>query len=71
MISAVASIHREIDRAGFATSVHRMGDYVEFHAVPLPNAETVHVARVQGDTDATAYLAACELARMCGIELNG
>lgn len=67
-MSDVSAILREIDRAGLATSVHRMGDYVELHAVPVPDAETIHIARVEGDCDIGLLLAARELARMCGIE---
>ena len=40
-----------------------MGDYVELHAVKLPEGEPVQVARVLGgDTDAEVMRAAFELA---------
>lgn len=71
MIAAIASILREIDRAGFATSVHRMGDYVKLHAIRVPHAEVVHIARAEGDCDVGLLLGARELARMCGIDLEG
>jgi hypothetical protein len=66
-----APILRHLELLGFLTSVHRMGDYCELHAVKLPNAEIVHIARADGDRDEDVFLAACELARMCGVELDG
>ena len=47
-----------------------MGDYCELHAVKLPEAELVHIARTDGDSDQDVYLAACALAGMCGVELD-
>ena len=48
-----------------------MGAYCELHAVKLPEAEVVHIARADGDSDDDVYLAACELARMCGVDVEG
>ena len=45
-----------------------MGEYCELHAVQLPDGELVRIARAEGDEE--VYLAACELARMCGIALK-
>jgi len=59
------SILRRIETHGYATSVHRMGDYCELHAVPLPAGKPLHLSRVDGDSDDDVYMAACELARMC------
>jgi hypothetical protein len=64
-------ILRHIKSMGFATSVHRMGDYCEVHAVPLPAGEPVYVSRVDGDGPDELYVAACELARMVGVNLAG
>jgi hypothetical protein len=54
-------ILRYIQSLGDATSVHRMGDYVKLHAVPLPAGEPVRIARVEGngDEDTTAPRASC------------
>ena len=46
-------------------------DYCELHAVPLPAGEPVHIARLDGDSDDDVYRAACELAGMCGVDLEG
>ena len=43
------AILRQIESLGYATSVHRMGDYCELHAVQVPAGEPVHIARVDGD----------------------
>jgi hypothetical protein len=32
-------ILRQIELLGYATSVHRMGEYAELHAVKLPDGE--------------------------------
>jgi hypothetical protein len=66
-----AAILRHIESMGFATSVHCMGDYCEVHAVKLPEGEPLHIARVDGDSDEDVYRAACELAQMIGIDLEG
>jgi hypothetical protein len=42
----------------------------ELRAVKLPEAEFVHIARADGDSDEDVYTAACELARMCGVKLT-
>jgi hypothetical protein len=64
------SVWRQIEPLGYATSAHRMGDYCEVHAVKLPDGELVRIARAEGDGDEEVYLAAWELARMCGVELE-
>src|SRR5688572_12331230 len=43
---AVSAILRQVDSLGYATSVHRMGDYVEMHAMLLADPELLG-ARVQ------------------------
>ena len=56
----------DIESRGYATSVHRMGEYVEPHAVKLPAGEPVHIERVIGGvSDAEVMRAAFELACMC------
>jgi hypothetical protein len=42
------AILRHIESMGYATSVHQMGEYVEFHAVPIPTGEPVYVSRWTG-----------------------
>ena len=66
-----AAILRHVESAGDATSVHRMGAYCELHAVRKPDAGEVHIARAEGDGDEEVYRAACELARMVGVDLEG
>jgi hypothetical protein len=46
------------------------GTTASCHAVKLPEAELVHIARTDGDSDQDVYLAACALAGMCGVELD-
>ena len=41
------------------------------HAVPIPAGEPVYLSRVDGDGDDDVYRAACELARMCGVDVEG
>jgi hypothetical protein len=65
-----AAILKHIESAGFATSVHRMDDYCELHAVPVPKGEPVYISRVDADGPDDLYLAACELARICRVELE-
>src|SRR5687768_9666580 len=60
-------ISRQIEARGFATSVHRMGDYVELRAVQLPAGDLVYIARVDGDSDHDVERATHELAVMCGV----
>jgi hypothetical protein len=48
-----ARILRHLESLGFLTSVHRMGEYCELHAVKLPEAEVVHIARADGDATRT------------------
>jgi hypothetical protein len=62
---------RQIESLGFLTSVHRMGDYCELHAAKLPDGEPVYIARSDADTEDGVSAAACELARMCGVDLEG
>ena len=66
-----AELLRLIESRRFATSVHRMGDYVELHAVVLPAGEPVYIARVEGDSDYDVARAAQELAEMCGVAPDG
>ena len=48
-----------------------MGACRELRAVRKPDAGEPHVARAEGDGDEQVYLAACELARMAGVDLEG
>ena len=48
-----------------------MGEYGALHAVRKPDAGELHIARAEGDGDEEACLAACELARMVGVDLEG
>jgi hypothetical protein len=64
------AILRQIEAMGHATSAHRMGRYVELHAVRLTAEEMPHVARCEGDGDEELCLAACELAGMVGLRLE-
>jgi hypothetical protein len=66
-----ATILRQIESAGYATSVHRMGQRCELHAVRKRDVGEVHIARAEGDGDEQVYLAACELARMVGVDMEG
>jgi hypothetical protein len=64
-------IHR-IETGGYAVSVHRMGDYVEVHAVQLKLPCPQHVATVwDGDGREHLYHCCIELARMVGIDRRG
>jgi hypothetical protein len=63
-----AVVLRHIESLGFATSVHRMCEYCELHAVTVPAGEPVYLVRVDGDSDDDVFLAACEMAAMCGSE---
>jgi hypothetical protein len=65
------SLLRQIESLGYATSVHRMGEYVELHGVPLPAGEPVRIVRVDGDGEEQVYRAARALAEMVGIGLEG
>lgn len=63
-----ALIHR-IECNGYAVSVHRMGDYIEMHAVQLKEPCTQHIATVwDGDGEEHLYHCCIELARLVGIE---
>jgi hypothetical protein len=64
------AILRHIEFLGYATSVHRMGEYCELHAVPIPAGEPVYLSRVDGDSDGGVYRAVCALARMCGVAVD-
>jgi hypothetical protein len=68
-----AAILRDLEALGYATSVRRLGDHCELHAVNvMPGIEEpVHIARVDGDTDEDVYRAARALAEMCGVDLEG
>ena len=61
----------QIRSPGYAVSVHRMGWYVEMHAVLLadPTPDNVHLARRLDGDDEQAYRTACALAEMVGIDL--
>jgi hypothetical protein len=65
------SILRQIESLGYATSVHRMGDYVELHAVRPPDGDDLKIARAEGDGDDVVYRAVYALAAMCGVVLEG
>jgi hypothetical protein len=66
-----APILRQFESLGFLTSVHRMGDYCEIRAAKPPDGVPLYLARSDDDTKAGAFAAACELARMCGVDLEG
>ena len=58
-----------MERGGYAVSVHRMGHYVELHAVQLKLPCAQHIARVaDGDEEEHLYHCVRELARMVGIK---
>lgn len=63
------TILRHLESFGFFTSVHRMGNYCQLHAAKLPDGVPVYIARSDDDTEGGLFLAACELARMCGVRL--
>jgi hypothetical protein len=67
-MSDPTAILRQIEAARFVTSVHRMGDYCELHAVKLPAGEPMYISRADGDSDADVYRAAREPAASCGVE---
>jgi hypothetical protein len=72
MTDTADALIRQIEVLGYAVSVHRMGDYVEMHAVFLKDPELVLIARCgDGDGEKEIRVAACELARMVGIDLEG
>ena len=62
---------RQIENLGYAVSVHHMSRYVELHAVRLSGEDIPHVARCEGDGVEELYLAACALAEMVGLRLEG
>ena len=63
-----ALIH-PIELGGYAVSVHRMGDYVEMHAVRLKEPCPQHIATVwDGDGEEHLYRCCIELARLVGIQ---
>jgi hypothetical protein len=65
------SILAQIKSLGYATSVHRMGDYIEMHAVELAHPENQHIARVVGsDGPDECDRCAAMLAQMVGIDLE-
>ena len=66
-----AAVLAQIRSLGYAVSVHRMGWYVEMHAVLVadPTPDNVHLARsLDGDDEAQAHRTACALAGMVGID---
>ena len=46
---------KHIESVGYATSVHRMGEYCELHAKPIPAGEPVYLSW-NGDRDADFYV---------------
>jgi hypothetical protein len=48
-----------------------MREYVELHAVRLSGDEIPHVAGCEGDGEEELYQAACALAEMLGMRLDG
>ena len=64
MTATYEPVLKLIESFGYATTVHRMGDYVELHAVSLPTGDPVFQSRADGDSDDLVYVAALELARM-------
>ena len=65
------TIIRHLDELGYACSVHDMGDYVEAHAVALPDGEPLYLVRVEGNTETDVFSAVCELAEAVGVDLDG
>jgi hypothetical protein len=60
---------QQMERAGFAVSVHRMGDYVETHAVQLKEPCPQHIATVwDGDGEEHLYRCVLELAKLVSID---
>ena len=70
LAGAAAAILRQIDAAGYATSVHHMRRYVELRGVHLSGDGVPHVARADGDGEQELYLAARALAEMLGIGVS-
>jgi len=68
--SSSAILH-QVEGLGYAVSVHHMGRYVELHAVHLSGDGIPHVARCEGDGEQELRLAACALAEMVGLRLDG
>src|SRR5688500_3055803 len=59
---------RQMERVGYAVSVHRLCDRVEMHALPLGDSYQRYLARVaDGGAEKHAYRCAVELARMVGV----
>ena len=70
LAGVAAAILRQIDTAGYATSVHHMRRYVELHAIHLSGDGVPHVARAEGDGEQELYLAARALAEMVGVSVS-
>jgi hypothetical protein len=65
------SILAQIKSLDYAVSTHRMGEYIEMHAVELARPENQHVARVVGsDGPDECDRCAAILAGMVGIDLE-
>jgi hypothetical protein len=70
-IRQVSGHFEQVESLGYATSVHRLGEYVEMHAVPLANPEQLVLVRDgDGDDAAACYRCACALAEAVGIDLR-
>jgi hypothetical protein len=70
-MSVASSIIKHLEQLGYAVSTHDLRDYVEMHAVKLPAGEPPHlVARVDDVGPEAEERCACELARMCGVQLE-
>lgn len=60
---------KQIESLGYVVTTHRMGDYIELHAVPLGDGE-LKIARIEGDGENELYRVECALAEMVGIGLE-
>lgn len=70
-MNAAESIFRMVEGLGYAVSVFHMDQYVGLHAVHLSGDHIPHVARCEGEGEEELYLAACALAEMVGVRLEG
>jgi len=64
----------QIRSLGYAVSIHRVNGVTEMHAVLLkdPSPDNIHIARnLDGNGPDDEYNAACALAEMLGIDLEG
>ena len=71
MKGTTAAILKQIESLGYVTSVHRMRDYVEMHALRPSNTDELYLARDgDGDDEVACYRCACALAEAVGLDLG-